>query len=85
MADKTRGHPVCNLTSIRRMKELDNELLDAKWEDEVSRREEKGHSRQGQLTAPLCRLRSPAPLMFRPLEPDDDLNLQTEALPYALR
>ena len=28
------------------MKELDNELLEAKWEDEVIRREEKGHSRR---------------------------------------
>ncbi|KAJ7201260.1 hypothetical protein GGX14DRAFT_656010 [Mycena pura] len=75
---------------IRRMKELDNELLEAKrmWEDEVIRREEKSHSCQGQLTAaantPLAAMPPPVPVAIDvspALEPDDDLNAQIEALP----
>jgi 1-phosphatidylinositol-3-phosphate 5-kinase len=72
---------------VRRMKELDNELLEAKrkWEDEVIRREERGHP-ETQLTA----LSSPAMLsppivMIEPVQPSlnehDDINAQIEALP----
>jgi 1-phosphatidylinositol-3-phosphate 5-kinase len=65
---------------IRRMKELDNELLEAKrsWEDEVIRREERGHL-QTRLTAVNTPTVLSPPIVQLP-EPDD-LNAQIEALP----
>ncbi|KAJ7665304.1 hypothetical protein DFH06DRAFT_1186961 [Mycena polygramma] len=64
---------------IRRMKELDNELLEAKraWEDEVIRREERGHA-QTQLTA-VNTPKVPSPPVVQEPGPDD-INAQIEAL-----
>ncbi|KAJ7146219.1 hypothetical protein C8R44DRAFT_756873 [Mycena epipterygia] len=70
---------------VRRMKELDNDLLEAKrmWEDEVIRREERGHP-QTQLTAvPTPTIKSP-PIIIDPVhevDEHDDINAQIEALP----
>ncbi|KAJ7292858.1 hypothetical protein C8J57DRAFT_1267311 [Mycena rebaudengoi] len=63
---------------IRKMKELDNELLEAKrmWEDEVIRREERGHP-QTQHTADNTPPHSPTTHNTDP----DDINAQIEALP----
>ncbi|KAJ7733569.1 hypothetical protein DFH07DRAFT_134079 [Mycena maculata] len=75
---------------IRRMKELDNELLEAKrkWEDEVIRREERGHS-QTQLSAlNTPALMSPSIVVNteqqQELDEHDDINAQIEALPTTL-
>ncbi|KAJ7508636.1 hypothetical protein B0H11DRAFT_2153074 [Mycena galericulata] len=70
---------------IRRMKELDNELLEAKrkWEDEVIRREERGHP-QTQLTA-VSTPTVPLPIIVDAEQQEsndqDDINAQIEALP----
>ncbi|KAF8204364.1 hypothetical protein K438DRAFT_1819712 [Mycena galopus ATCC 62051] len=71
---------------LRRMKELDNELLEAKraWEDEVIRREEMSHP-QSQFTAINTPTVQSLPVVQEPA-PDvdadtDDLNAQIEALP----
>ncbi|KAK7063831.1 1-phosphatidylinositol-3-phosphate 5-kinase [Favolaschia claudopus] len=66
---------------LRRMKELDNELLEAKqtWEDEVIRREEKSHP-HSQLTAVSTPVvQSPPHIVHEPAP--DDINAQIEALP----
>ncbi|KAJ7606790.1 hypothetical protein FB45DRAFT_949133 [Roridomyces roridus] len=72
---------------IRRMKELDNELLEAKrkWEDEVIRREEKSHP-QSQLTAvstPMVVSSPPVVVDVETPPPNehDDISAQIEALP----
>ncbi|KAF7337658.1 1-phosphatidylinositol-3-phosphate 5-kinase [Mycena sanguinolenta] len=74
---------------LRRMKELDNELLQAKraWEDEVIRREEKGYSQSSQFTAvntPMANTPlavQPPPVVQEPTPDADDINAQIEALP----
>ncbi|KAJ7103100.1 hypothetical protein B0H15DRAFT_810942 [Mycena belliarum] len=71
---------------IRRMKELDNELLEAKrmWEDEVVRREERGHPHTQHTAVGTPALMSP-PIVIDVMQeeaPDpDDINAQIEALP----
>ncbi|KAJ7492182.1 hypothetical protein FB451DRAFT_1217284 [Mycena latifolia] len=70
---------------IRRMKELDNELLEAKrlWEDEVIRREEKSHPLAQQTSANTPVITSP-PTIIDPVEEvndHDDISAQIEALP----
>ncbi|KAF7303001.1 1-phosphatidylinositol-3-phosphate 5-kinase [Mycena kentingensis (nom. inval.)] len=74
---------------IRRMKELDNELLEAKrqWEDEVIRREEKSHPASQISSVPTTASEAastPMPtidISSAPPPPDpDDLNAQIEAL-----
>lgn len=71
---------------IRKMKELDNELIAAKraWEDEVIRREERALSMNKQevtITAPTIT----EPTQVEPQDEDDasDINAQIEALPSA--
>ncbi|KAF7307270.1 1-phosphatidylinositol-3-phosphate 5-kinase [Mycena indigotica] len=65
---------------IRRMKELDIELLEAKrrWEDEVIRREEKSHP-QSSLSSVTTPQVAPA-IDIMPASLPDDLNAQIEAL-----
>ncbi|KAJ7044915.1 hypothetical protein C8F04DRAFT_1066996 [Mycena alexandri] len=70
---------------IRRMKELDNELLEAKrtWEDEVIRREERGHPETQLSAANTPTILSPpivADAVQQP-ESNEDLSAQIEALP----
>ncbi|KAJ6601378.1 hypothetical protein DFH09DRAFT_1490649 [Mycena vulgaris] len=71
---------------IRRMKELDNELLEAKrmWEDEVIRREERGHPETQQTAANTPAMMSP-PIVIDAVREEaddhDDINAQIEALP----
>ncbi|CAK5280385.1 unnamed protein product [Mycena citricolor] len=65
-----------------RMKELDNELLEAKraWEDDVIRKEERAHP-QSQLSVPNTTTVCP-PAVITVEEPDsDDISAQIEALP----
>ncbi|KAJ7086595.1 hypothetical protein C8R43DRAFT_311055 [Mycena crocata] len=73
---------------VRRMKELDNELLEAKrtWEDEVIRREERGHPQTqfSTVTSPVL-MSPPIPIVIDPVQQEsndqDDINAQIEALP----
>ncbi|KAJ6623112.1 hypothetical protein B0H10DRAFT_1873551 [Mycena sp. CBHHK59/15] len=69
---------------IRRMKELDNELLEAKraWEDEVIHREERGHP-ETQLTTNSTPMMSPPMVNIENTDPND-INAQIEALPTFL-
>ncbi|KAJ7150253.1 hypothetical protein C8R46DRAFT_1166756 [Mycena filopes] len=70
---------------IRRMKELDNELLEAKrtWEDEVIRREERGHPETQLSVVNTPTILSPPIVVDAVQEPEsqDDLSAQIEALP----
>ncbi|KAJ7070594.1 hypothetical protein C8F01DRAFT_1106988, partial [Mycena amicta] len=68
---------------IRRMKELDNELLEAKrrWEDEVIRREEKSHPHSQSSAVVTPQVNSPPAIDVVPAPEPDDLNAQIEALP----
>ncbi|KAJ7361225.1 hypothetical protein DFH08DRAFT_368712 [Mycena albidolilacea] len=65
---------------LRRMKELDNELLEAKraWEDEVIRREERARPHM-QLTAVNTPIVQLPPILQEPAP--DDISAQIEALP----
>ncbi|KAJ7654729.1 hypothetical protein B0H17DRAFT_1266831 [Mycena rosella] len=71
---------------VRRMKELDNELLEAKrmWEDEVIRREERGHPQTQQTVVNTPAALSPPIVVDAAVQEatdHDDINAQIEALP----